>query len=93
LIAGIFVPETPAGLAIQGNLEEAHSVLIKLRTSSSNSSSQAAAMVEAEFLSIKADADRIRHLNIGLQWKTFLSRPYRGELTVAIFVAFVSKVM
>jgi hypothetical protein len=46
--------------------------------------------IQNEFNEILEAADRVRKLDMSMQWKTFLSRPYRGELVVSICVALVS---
>jgi len=104
LCAGIFIPETPSGLVILGKPEEAYEVLKKLRNGGSsgttggshvnnnnnNNNEVQQVAIQNEFIEILEAADRVRKLDMSMQWKTFLSRPYRGELVVSICVALVS---
>jgi hypothetical protein len=103
LCAGIFIPETPSGLVILGKPEEAYEVLKKLRNGGSsgtttggshgnnnNNNEVQQVAIQNEFNEILEAADRVRKLDMSMQWKTFLSRPYRGELVVSICVALVS---
>lgn len=84
LVGCIFLPETPAFLYYSGHVEKARVTLQKLRGADAN--------VEHEFELIERDVrESKKHGNPSQQLRTLLSRPYRGELTIAAFVAIFSQ--
>ena len=84
LLGSIFLPETPSFLYRSGNVTKARQTLQQLRGSDAN--------IEDEWRLIETDVkESKKHGYPSQQLKTLLSRPYRGELTVACFVAISSQ--
>jgi sugar porter (SP) family MFS transporter len=84
LIGSIFLPETPSFLYRSGNMTKARNTLQKLRGADAN--------IEDEWSLIVKDVNESKkHGNPSQQLRTLLSRPYRGELTVACFIAIFSQ--
>ena len=84
LVGSMFLPETPSFLYRSGNATKAQGTLQKLRGSDAN--------IEEEWRLIQDDVkESKKHGNPAQQLKTLLSRPYRGELTVACFIAIFSQ--
>lgn len=79
LIGCCFLPETPTFLYSTGNKEDARATLHKLRGENIN--------VDHEMEKIERDArEAKRHGNQTQQLRTLMTRPYRGELSVAVSV-------
>lgn len=84
LIGCFFLPETPAFLYSSDNVVKAWATLQQLRGPGT--------IIDNEFASIERDAQEAKKFgNFSQQLRTLLSRPYRGELTVACFVAMFSQ--
>ena len=84
LVGSMFLPETPSFLYRSGKATKAQGTLQKLRGLDAN--------IEEEWRLIQDDVkESKKHGNPAQQLKTLLSRPYRGELTVACFIAIFSQ--
>ena len=85
-IGSFFMPGTPAFLYRSGNVVKAKETLKLLRRGSSDET------INEEWDLIEKDANESKaHGTPSQQLKTLLSRPYRGELTVAAGIAFFSQ--
>lgn len=86
LIGSFFMPGTPAFLYRSGNVTKAKETLKLLRHGSSDET------IEEEWDLIEKDVNESKEQGTpSQQLKTLLSRPYRGELTVAAGIAFFSQ--
>jgi len=91
LAGGIWLPETPQSLAERGRSREARLVLEKLRSGCGQRNNDDCISEEFEQLERDALLNKGQDQSFQSQWRTFLSKPYRGEATVACAVAFFSQ--